>query len=216
MQIQAGCSSRIPLCTSYRWRNLRKIGFYIRSPMFLTLSGLVARRKDVLHMKHAAAQSHLSCHSEVSRGSHPGSDDQAIGSFTLEKPVSELSGDSKTAAIISRSMVTAGNTEFTQPENRAFYPALDGLRAIAFLMVFGQHYLQIPWGWTGVDLFFVLSGCSSCAQFLCSPNLAHFPLILRNHASDVAGRALCEMAVELALACVACLSWQFRALHPPF
>jgi peptidoglycan/LPS O-acetylase OafA/YrhL len=126
--------------------------------MFLTLSGLVARRKDVLHMKHAAAQSHLSCHSEVSRGSHPGSDDQAIGSFTLEKPVSELSGDSKTAAIISRSMVTAGNTEFTQPENRAFYPALDGLRAIAFLMVFGQHYLQIPWGWTGVDLFFVLSG----------------------------------------------------------
>src|ERR1700735_4847882 len=54
--------------------------------------------------------------------------------------------------------VATGNTSLTMPENRVFYPALDGLRAIAFLMVFGQHYLQIPWGWSGVDLFFVLSG----------------------------------------------------------
>ena len=51
-----------------------------------------------------------------------------------------------------------GNTDRTQPENRAFFPALDGLRAVAFLMVFLQHYLQIPWGWTGVNIFFVLSG----------------------------------------------------------
>jgi peptidoglycan/LPS O-acetylase OafA/YrhL len=52
----------------------------------------------------------------------------------------------------------AGNTAQTRPENRAFYPALDGLRAIAFLMVFGQHYLALAWGWTGVNVFFVLSG----------------------------------------------------------
>lgn len=48
------------------------------------------------------------------------------------------------------------------PENKQFYPALDGLRAIAVLMVFCQHYLAHPrvlrWGWTGVDIFFVLSG----------------------------------------------------------
>lgn len=50
------------------------------------------------------------------------------------------------------------NTEHTQPENRAFFPALDGMRAIAFMMVFLQHYLTMPWGWSGVDLFFVLSG----------------------------------------------------------
>lgn len=51
-----------------------------------------------------------------------------------------------------------GNTERTRPENRAFYPALDGLRAIAFLLVFGQHYFTFPWGWSGVNVFFVLSG----------------------------------------------------------
>ncbi|QEE30792.1 acyltransferase [Terriglobus albidus] len=54
--------------------------------------------------------------------------------------------------------VVAGNTDITLPENRIFYPALDGIRTVAFLMVFAQHYLSIPWGWSGVDLFFVLSG----------------------------------------------------------
>lgn len=56
------------------------------------------------------------------------------------------------------SQIVTGNTEHTRPENRAFYPALDGLRAIAFLMVFMEHYLEFPWGWAGVDVFFVLSG----------------------------------------------------------
>jgi len=46
----------------------------------------------------------------------------------------------------------------TEAGNRAFYPALDGLRAVAFFLVFFQHYYSIPWGWTGVNIFFVLSG----------------------------------------------------------
>ncbi len=49
----------------------------------------------------------------------------------------------------------------TGPRN--YYPALDGLRAVAALMVFYEHYVSAPlnrfgWGWTGVDIFFVLSG----------------------------------------------------------
>src|ERR1700712_3651211 len=56
------------------------------------------------------------------------------------------------------SLPPSANTAHTRPENRAFYPALDGLRAVAFLMVFFQHYLSMPWGWTGVNVFFVLSG----------------------------------------------------------
>jgi peptidoglycan/LPS O-acetylase OafA/YrhL len=50
------------------------------------------------------------------------------------------------------------------PENRLYYPALDGLRAIAVLMVFSTHYLwqwlprSLNWGRVGVDIFFVLSG----------------------------------------------------------
>ncbi len=73
----------------------------------------------------------------------------------------------KTSQVIHELVTTAanhenvpvtGNTAQTQPENRAFFPALDGLRAIAFLMVFFQHYTSMPWGWTGVNVFFVLSG----------------------------------------------------------
>ncbi len=43
-----------------------------------------------------------------------------------------------------------------------YYPSLDGLRGLAILLVFGFHYLDIfpvfRFGWTGIELFFVLSG----------------------------------------------------------
>jgi peptidoglycan/LPS O-acetylase OafA/YrhL len=57
-----------------------------------------------------------------------------------------------------RDIPVTGNTTITQPENRAFFPALDGVRGFAFLLVFCHHYLRMEIGWVGVDIFFVLSG----------------------------------------------------------
>ena len=54
---------------------------------------------------------------------------------------------------------------FRCPLIQPFYPSINGLRGLAFLMVFAYHYCQtrwdkgvLGWGWVGVDLFFVLSG----------------------------------------------------------
>ena len=46
--------------------------------------------------------------------------------------------------------------------NRQYYPALDGLRGLAILLVLVYHNFGFInyffFGWLGVDLFFVLSG----------------------------------------------------------
>lgn len=41
-----------------------------------------------------------------------------------------------------------------------FFPALDGVRTLAIFLVFGVHFIPrlVPFGWMGVQLFFVLSG----------------------------------------------------------
>jgi peptidoglycan/LPS O-acetylase OafA/YrhL len=54
--------------------------------------------------------------------------------------------------------LASGDTKPNIPANRVYFPALDGIRAVAFLLVFAVHYAQLPWGWSGVNIFFVLSG----------------------------------------------------------
>ena len=44
------------------------------------------------------------------------------------------------------------------PSRQIHLPALDGLRAVAAIVVFLWHYVAFPYGWAGVDAFFVLSG----------------------------------------------------------
>ena len=105
---------------------------------------------------------------EGSRSAAPGEDvEPRIGN--LEEKGSEalpqaLIVDSRRAGI---EPAKAGADPFFS--GRKHFPALDGLRGLAVLMVMGMHYigalppasiLRFPWceGWVGVDLFFVLSG----------------------------------------------------------
>ncbi len=54
----------------------------------------------------------------------------------------------------------AGNTEHTGPIQSRLLPRTRGIPCLlaAFLLVFFQHYASLPWGWSGVINFFVLSG----------------------------------------------------------
>ena len=67
--------------------------------------------------------------------------------------------------LLSRSMLnsekqSASDAPSAVAESKgAWYPGLDGVRAIAVLLVFAVHYLlNGKIGWTGVPIFFVLSG----------------------------------------------------------
>jgi peptidoglycan/LPS O-acetylase OafA/YrhL len=51
-----------------------------------------------------------------------------------------------------------GFVQNSPPKGRAYFPSLDGLRAASFFGVFLWHYMNLPYGWAGVDVFFVLSG----------------------------------------------------------
>lgn len=68
------------------------------------------------------------------------------------------------------------------PPNRAYYPALDGLRGVASLLVviyhnFGFINQYFFFGWLGLDIFFVLSGFLITDILLTTLNTKHY---LRN------------------------------------
>jgi peptidoglycan/LPS O-acetylase OafA/YrhL len=59
---------------------------------------------------------------------------------------------------LSLAIDNQGLIQNTAPHGRAYFPSLDGLRALSFFGVFLWHYMALPCGWAGVDVFFVLSG----------------------------------------------------------
>jgi peptidoglycan/LPS O-acetylase OafA/YrhL len=69
----------------------------------------------------------------------------------------------------------------SKPLNRVHYPALDGMRGLAVLLVVVYHNFNFInytfFGWLGVDLFFVLSGFLITEILLQSRETSHF---LRN------------------------------------
>jgi peptidoglycan/LPS O-acetylase OafA/YrhL len=69
-------------------------------------------------------------------------------------------------------------------------PQLDGLRALAFLAVYLNHSLQVPFFWAGVDLFFVLSGFLITGLLLSEAEEMQLPELLRGFYTRRAFRIL--------------------------
>jgi peptidoglycan/LPS O-acetylase OafA/YrhL len=98
-----------------------------------------------------------------------------------------------------------------------YYPALNGLRAVAVLLVFSEHYAPVgsrisEFGWTGVDIFFVLSGFLITGILFDSRNRKH-------HVRDFYARRILRIfplfyAIWLALFALGIYTrWDWRPAH---
>lgn len=58
------------------------------------------------------------------------------------------------------------NLQPSSTDGLPYFPALDGVRAVAILFVILFHFGWIDWGWMGVSIFFVLSGYLITRQLL--------------------------------------------------
>ena len=112
----------------------------------------------------------------------------------------------------------------TQPQSSKHIPALDGLRGLAILAVFFHHYgagggqsgsTAIKWmatvcglGWSGVDLFFVLSG------FLITGILYDTQNDPAYYRKFYARRALRIFPIYYAFAAIALIVLPFNVWHP--
>lgn len=92
-------------------------------------------------------------------------------------------------------------------------PALDGLRGVAVLMVFLHHAYSLPLLWSGVDLFFLLSGFLITNILLRDSGRMRFGPLLKRFYLRRAQRIL--PAYALCLALIALLTHQnWRVLWP--
>src|SRR5207248_4484817 len=106
----------------------------------------------------------------------------------------------------ARAAANDGGDEF----RLGYRPALDGLRALAVLAVFGIHFSQdhVPGGWVGVDVFFVLSGFLITCLLL-QEWQRHGRMSLTNFYVRRALRLLPALFVLLAV------TWFYVARHSP-
>ena len=70
-------------------------------------------------------------------------------------------------------------TKTNKPLHQNYIPELDGLRGIAILMVISFHYFNqyspiFSFGWSGVDLFFVLSGYLITSRLIYTFDKPHY------------------------------------------
>ncbi|WP_328685257.1 acyltransferase family protein [Streptomyces sp. NBC_00343] len=81
--------------------------------------------------------------------------------------------------------------------NSAYSPALDGLRALALLVVILYHLGYCPWGWFGVPTFFILSG-----HFITQTLLKHPELTRGRRARNFARNRILRLAPLYVAFCV--------------
>jgi peptidoglycan/LPS O-acetylase OafA/YrhL len=78
-------------------------------------------------------------------------------------------------------------------------PQLDGFRAAAFLAVYLNHALNVPFLWIGVGLFFVLSGYLITGLLLSEAEYLDLATLLRSFYTRRAFRILIPYAVLMVL-----------------
>src|ERR1700722_3987577 len=70
------------------------------------------------------------------------------------------------------------STSPATPATTGYVSELDALRGLAMTWVVAQHCKLLPFGWTGVWLFFVISGFAITSSLLASDRTPHSRLFL--------------------------------------
>ena len=89
-----------------------------------------------------------------------------------------------------------------------YRPDIDGLRALAILLVIVYHYFGVLGGYIGVDIFFVISGYLISLQIMTALNSASFSI------TEFYAKRIRRILPALAVVICACLSFAWFFLFP--